>query len=48
VEDETLKEKFLRFYGVSVLKDKTVSERIDLKNLYGFVWQILWRRSLFE
>jgi len=51
VGEQTLKEKFPRLYGVSVLKDKMVSEfclRNDFGNPHVFIWRIPWRRGLFE
>jgi len=51
VGERMLKEKFPRLYGVSVLKDKLVSEfglRNDFGNPQVFIWRIPWRRGLFE
>ena len=51
VGERASKEKFPRLYGFSVLKDKIISEfglRNDFGNPQIFIWQIPWRRGLFE
>jgi len=51
VGDEKLKTKFLRLYSVSVYNERVVSD-FGMWNgdgtLETFIWQIPWRRELFD
>lgn len=51
VGDGTLADKFPRLYVVSNFKEKVISDfGVWIRNgsLEGFIWQIPWRRELFE
>jgi len=49
--DGSLQGKFPRLFGISALKDGTVKDfglQIGHGTPHAFMWQIPWRRGLFE
>jgi len=51
VGDGKLKDMFPRLYGISVFKDRMVSEFgvwREIEPSQDFIWQIPWKRELFD